>query len=210
MQFCVFPLVNTSKGYWKSLKGLVSSRVFHKWKRQPFLQSKTSQTWRDRGALLSLCCQITPSCRLVKFPFQSIVSTQPGATAPSVVPGCNPQPPSIELGYTRAGISTRPRSKGRVLTRSSWFERFWRDGMLETSNEMYPVRCIRAIYTMLLLNHVETAQANRGLWLEGEFTAGSVISWPDIERPGHLTRRWGGRGGFSLAICMMLLAHTIS
>ena len=55
-----------------------------------FLQSTTSQTWKDRGALLSLCCQITPSCRLVKFPFQSIVSTQPGATAPSIVPGCNP------------------------------------------------------------------------------------------------------------------------
>ena len=29
---------------------------------------------------------------------------------------------------------------------------------------------------------------------EGELTAGSVISWPDIERPGHLTRRWGEGG----------------
>ena len=130
-----------SKYFQTPLRGLVS-RVFQEWKGQTFLQSTTSQTWKDRGALLSLCCQITPSCRLVKFPFQSIVSTQPGATAPSVVPGCNPQPPSIEPGYTRAGISTRPRSKGRVLTRSSWFERFYRDEMVETSNDMYPMKCI--------------------------------------------------------------------
>ena len=66
--------------------------------------------------------------------------------------------------------------------------------MLATSNEMYKSHSLPGYYWTKSCCKCTTAQANRGLWLEGELTAGSVISWPDIERPGHLTRRWGEGG----------------